>query len=57
VLTIECMLEHLREVKVEIFWEKDCNLLEGMVDLLERLSDVRFNRKRDIWHRSLLRSP
>jgi hypothetical protein len=43
VLLIENMLEHLREVKVVIFWEKYRKASEGKVVRLERLREVSFN--------------
>jgi len=47
VLLINSMLEHESEVKVVIFREKTRNPLAGMMGLLERLSDVRFNGKQE----------
>jgi hypothetical protein len=42
------MLEHVREVKVLIFWEKSRNPFVGMVCLLDRLIVVSFNGKQEI---------
>jgi hypothetical protein len=47
----------MRDVKVVIFLEKARNPFAGMVGWLERLRDVRFNRKQDIGERSASRSP
>lgn len=57
VLLIDSMLEHVSEVKVVIFRERTRNPFAGMVGLLERLSDVRFNEKRESWQRTVLRQP
>jgi len=57
VLLIESMLEQVREVKVVILWEKVRKPFVGITGWLERLSDVSFNGKCDIWMRSLLWSP
>jgi hypothetical protein len=51
VLLIENMLEHLREVKVVIFWEKYRKPSEGKVVRLERLREVSFNGKVEILQR------
>lgn len=56
-LLIDSMLEHVSEVKVVIFRERTRNPFAGMVGLLERLSDVRFNEKRESWQRTVLRQP
>lgn len=56
--SIKPMLEQIREVKVVIFLEKACNPLAGILDRLERLSDVSvLNGKLEIWQRSLLGLP
>jgi hypothetical protein len=42
------MKEHVSEIKVVIVWDKTRNPFAGMVGWLERLSDLRFNGKREI---------